>query len=98
MATEGCASAHSGSAHRSCHQCGRGVVLDHNPRTYAVVSLGGQREESDFRSSCPGISQGHWLPPRGISSEAEVFSHLCGTPLLRDPCSFSGQERVLPSP
>lgn len=76
MATEGCASAHSGSAHRSCRWCGRGVVLDRIPRTYAVVSLGSQREESDFRSSCPGISQGHWLPPRGISSEAEVFPHL----------------------
>lgn len=58
MATEACTSAHSCSAHRSCHQCGQGLILGHILRTYTVGSLGGQHEESDFKSSCPGILQG----------------------------------------
>lgn len=77
MATEACTSAHSCSAHRSCRQCGQGLILGHILRTYTVGSLGGQHEESDFKSSCPGILQGHWLPPRVTSPEAEVFPHFC---------------------
>lgn len=53
MATEACTSAHSCSAHRSCRQCGQGLVLGHILRTYTVGSLGSQHEESDFKSSCP---------------------------------------------